>query len=400
MFTPTANVYGTDSVPYSVSDGSSTTTGAIVINIAPVNDAPVATNVSTGTPEDTPVNVVLSGTDADPTDTLSYTLTSAPSQGTLSGVAPSLTYKPAANASGVVSFGYRVTDVAGATSTATVTISVNPVDDLPVANSVAVTTAEDTAKAIALTGSDVEGPVTAAVTAAPIHGSYVSGIYTPAPNYSGSDAIGFRVTDSGGQTANGVVSITITPVNDPPTAFGGSFSTTRTVPINIVLNASDADGDVLTWAILTGPGHGALSGAAPNLTYTPSGLYTGPDAFTYKVTDAAGAVSSNTININISAGTVATQVIVAPATVTKPFLIGNYKYNNLSATLKTSSGVPIPGQVIGFYVNGTGICSAATNASGVATCSGQGPRVNATTYTGIFGGSPGYLTSNGTGPLS
>jgi hypothetical protein len=320
----------------------------------------------------------------------------------LSGVffPPTITYTPAPNANGLVSFGYRITDAAGASATGTVSIMINPVDDAPVANSVSVTTPEDTAKAITLTGSDVEGPVTITITSPPIHGNYASGTYTPAPNYNGPDSIGFRVTDGGGQTANGTASITVTPVNDPPVAFGGSYTTTRTYPINIVLNASDVDGDTLTWAILTGPGHGSLSGTAPNLTYTPAGLYTGPDVFTFKVTDAAGAVASNTINITVAAGTVATQMTAAPATVTKPALIGNYTYNNLSATLKTVTNVPIPNQPIGFTVNGRLICAANTNASGVATCSGTGPRVNASTYGAAFSGAPGYSASFATGTLS
>jgi hypothetical protein len=171
------------------------------------------------------------------------------------------------------------------------------------------------------------------------------------------------------------------------------------VAIPIVLNASDADGDTLTYAVTTGPAHGSLSGSGANYTYTPAGLYTGPDVFTFKVTDAAGAVASGTVNITVDAGTVATQLTVHPATVTKP-LLGNYRYNNLSATLKTTGGIPLPNQWVFFHVNGRTICGANTNASGVATCSGTGPRQNTTTYSGVFAGSPGYAPSSGTGALS
>jgi hypothetical protein len=400
-YAPNANANGTETVGYTVSDGTATTSGAVVITIAPVNDAPSAAGATLSTLEDTPVAVVLGGTDVDSGDTLTYNITSAPVTGVLSGTAPNLTYTPAANANGPVSFGYRVTDVAGATATATVTINVIAVNDLPVANSLSVTTPEDTAKAIALTGSDVEGPVTIAVTAPPIHGTYAAGTYTPAPNYSGSDSIGFRVTDNGGQTANGTVAIAITPVNDAPVAQGGGVATTRTTPVAVTLLASDPDGDVLTYTVLTGPGHGSLSGSGANLTYTPAGLYTGPDAFTFKVTDPSGLASSNTINITVTTDIIATSLTAAPATVTKPALIGKYTYNSLSATLKTAtSGTPIPGQPVGFSVNGTFICSATTNASGVATCSGQGPRVNAATYSAFFNGAPGYGNSTATGSLS
>ena len=287
-YTPAANANGTDTVPYTVTDGSEITTGAIALTIVPINDAPTAPSMSLSTNEDTPVSFTLPAADVDAGDALTLTLTSSPAQGTVSGVAPNLTYSPAANANGLVSFGYRATDTAGASSTGTVSINVNPIDDAPVANSQAVTTPEDTAKAITLSGSDIEGPVSITITSPPVHGSYGSGTYSPAPNFNGTDAIGFRVTDGGGQTANGVIGITITPVNDPPAAFSASHVTTRTVAIPITLNASDPDGDTLAWAIVSAPSHGTLSGTAPDLTYTPAGLYSGPDAFTFKVTDPAG----------------------------------------------------------------------------------------------------------------
>ena len=89
----------------------------------------------------------------------------------------------------------------------------------------------------------------------------------------------------------------------------------------------------------------------------------------------------------------------APATVTKP-LVGNYKYTNLSATLKTTGGIPIPGKTIVFKVLTKQICTAATNSSGVATCSGTGPRQNSSTYDARFNGAPGYQPSSATGGLS
>src|SRR5205085_11951813 len=127
-------------------------------------------------------------------------------------------------------------------------------------------------KAIAITGSDVEGAVTVAISAAPSHGTYSGGVYTPALNYNGPDSIGFSVTDGGHQTTSGTVSITVTPVNDPPVASGGNVTTTRTLAVPINLVATDVDNEPLTYTILTGPAHGSLSGAAPNLTYTPTGF--------------------------------------------------------------------------------------------------------------------------------
>jgi hypothetical protein len=226
-------------------------------------------------------------------------------------------------------------------------------------------------------------------------------VYTPALNYNGPDLIAFKVTDNGSQVTPGTVQITVTPVNDPPVALGSNVTTTRTVPVAITLVGTDPDGEALTYNILTGPAHGTLSGLAPNLTYTPTGFYSGADALTFKVTDGAGAVSSNTVRITVNAGgALATTMTAAPATVTKPLVL-QYTYNNLTGTLKTNSGnLPVSGVTIQFYAGGSLICSAATNASGVATCSGKGPRANAPTYRAAWAGNSSYAASFADGTLS
>ena len=119
------------------------------------------------------------------------------------------------------------------------------------------------------------------------------------------------------------------------------------------------------------------------------------------MTDAAGATSSNTVSITVNAGgPIATSMVVAPATVTKP-LLGNYTYNNLKATLKSvGSNLPVSGVSIQFSVGGTNICSALTNASGVATCTAKGARKTNTTYHGQWPGNASYAASGGDGPLS
>ena len=169
--------------------------------------------------------------------------------------------------------------------------------------------------------------------------------------------------------------------------------------IPITVNASDADGETLAFTILTGPGHGTLTGSGPSYTYQPTGLYTGPDVFTYKVTDAAGAVASATVTITVSPGVTPTQIEVHPATVTKP-LIGDYRYKNLSATLRTNTAVPIPGMKINFKVKGGAVCSAITDAAGTATCTNTGPRQDTGVYTATFTGTAHYLPSSGTGVLT
>src|SRR5439155_704471 len=94
------------------------------------------------------------------------------------------------------------------------------------------------------------------------------------------------------------VSITVTPVNDPPVANNQSVTTPEDTPKTITLTGSDLDGDSLTFSIVTQPAHGTLSGTAPNLTYTPATNYIGPDSFTFKVND--GKVDSAVATVSIT----------------------------------------------------------------------------------------------------
>src|SRR5204863_2768227 len=106
---------------------------------------------------------------------------------------------------------------------ATVSITVNAVNDAPVASSQAVITDEDTAKVITLGASDVEGsPLTYAIGTGPAHGT-LSGTapnltYTPAANYNGPDSFTFKAEDGELVWNIAIVTIMITAVNDAPVA--------------------------------------------------------------------------------------------------------------------------------------------------------------------------------------
>merc|ERR1711964_409372 len=111
-----------------------------------------------GVAEDSSKNAItLSGSDSEG-DNLTYTLATNPSQGTLSGTAPNLTYTPKSNFSGQDSFTFKVNDGNLDSPAATVAISVTAVNDAPVAGAQSVTVAEDSSNnAITLSGSDSEG---------------------------------------------------------------------------------------------------------------------------------------------------------------------------------------------------------------------------------------------------
>ena len=83
------------------------------------------------------------------------------------------------------------------------------------------------------------------------------------------------------------MSITVTPANDAPTANAQSVSTAEDTAGGHYLTGTDTEtaNANLTFTVTANPTHGSLTGTAPNLTYTPTADYNGPDSFQFKVTD-------------------------------------------------------------------------------------------------------------------
>ena len=139
-YTPAANYNGPDSFTYKANDGAlDSNVATVTITVTAVNDAPVAVNDSYSTNEDTPLTIAAPGVLANDTDVDSATLTAVagqrPGHGTLTLNADgSFTYTPAANFNGSDSFTYKANDGSLDSNTATVTITINAVNDAPVAS--------------------------------------------------------------------------------------------------------------------------------------------------------------------------------------------------------------------------------------------------------------------------
>ena len=304
IYSPAPNYHGPDGFTFVANDGRANSAPATVsITVTPVNDAPVAQARNLTLDEDTLALLTLQATDGDG-DSLTFSILTGPSHGTLTGSAPNFTYTPAANYYGADAVTFRATDPSGATSDATVTITVAPVNDAPVAVAQSVTTAEDTAPPILLGASDVDGDaLTTSIAVTPLKGTLSgagpSRTYTPLPNFRGTDTFTFSVSD-GTASSSAVVTITVTPSNDAPIAAAQSVVTVEDTPVGLTLWGSDLDGDPVTFTIVSGPSHGALSGTAPNLIYTPAANYSGADSFTFKVND--GTIDSPVAPVTITVG--------------------------------------------------------------------------------------------------
>lgn len=275
---------------------------------APPNTSPVASPQSVTTNEDTPASVTLSATDADG-DALTYFLDSQPAHGKLSGTPPTLTYTPAADYSGSDSFSFKVSDGKSSSNVATVSITVNAVDDHPVAQDQGVVTDEDTVVEFTLAATDPDGgPRFYNVRSQPPHGDLVPVAnaegrfrYKPADNFHGSDSFTFSAGVAAGSEGRlATVTFTVNPVNDTPRATGQTVVTDEDTAASITLAGSDADGNLLTFTVSTLPSHGTLSGTAPNLTYTPNADYAGPDSFTFTASDGTATSAPATVSITVN----------------------------------------------------------------------------------------------------
>jgi len=220
-----------------------------------------------------------------------YTLKVLPSPGHLRvTVSPSqVTVDYVATTGGTVNYSY--------------TIVANSGNHTPVADNQSVTTNEDTAKAITLTANDVDGDtLTYSIVMSPTHGTLSGTLpnvtYTPVANYNGSDSFTFKANDGTADSNIATVSVTVNAVNDAPVSKTQSVTTNQDTAKAITLNATDVDGDTLTYSIVTSPTHGTLSGTLPNVTYTPVANYNGSDSFTFKAND--GTVDSNIATVSIT----------------------------------------------------------------------------------------------------
>ncbi|MEJ2649927.1 MAG: Ig-like domain-containing protein, partial [Sedimentisphaerales bacterium] len=307
IYTPKKDYIGPDSFMFVTNDGESNSSPAKVQIDVTRNNPPVANLESIGTVEDTPVTVMLKGEDPDD-DTLDYRIITLPLHGTLSGEPPNLTYTPNENYGGPDRFTYLANDGIDDSFAATVTITVKSINDAPIAKPGSLTTQEDTPMPFTLVATDPDGDTLSyEIVTAPAHGKLSQTapnlIYTPAANYNGTDSFSFRASDGINQSAITDFSITIQPMEDAPIAVTeSSVSMNEDSPTTITLQASDPDGDPLTYNIERAPSYGTLSGKGPQVVYTPKKDFNFLDSFTFSVSD--GKTKSNTATVYITVNSV------------------------------------------------------------------------------------------------
>ena len=313
-YTPNADFAGDDAFTYTLSDGTSTAVGTVAVTVTPTNDAPAVGDDVVVTTADVAVSGDLTGNDSDPDgDDLTARVVTPPANGTaLVAADGTFVYTPNAGFTGLDTFTYEQSDGTLATA-ATVTVVVFASGaTAPVAIDDSVTTAEDTPVLIDVVANDVDpdgSSLTTMLLVAPVHGtvSPTPGgyLYTPNPDFNGVDTFAYEVSDGTSNSQPAIVTVTVTPVDDAPTAGDDAFfvAEDRALPLNVLANDASGDGGPLTVTVVTNPTHGALVQIASGsgaFVYRPDADFHGVDTFVYRVTDTDGDSDTATVTITVA----------------------------------------------------------------------------------------------------
>ncbi len=185
----------------------------------------------------------------------------------------------------------------------------NEDNNAPVATGAEISTEEDKAVSGSLSATDVDGdPLNFMLAGNATNGSVALNnngtfTYTPKANWFGTDSFSFRAFDGWEFSAPATVTITVSPVEDAPTATDDSATTEagQSVIVDVLANDFDAEGDAISLTSFTQPANGTVaSGANGALTYTPNAGWAGVDTFTYTIEDAGGTTGSANVTIMVS----------------------------------------------------------------------------------------------------
>ncbi|WP_192943694.1 tandem-95 repeat protein [Vibrio diabolicus] len=322
-----------------IDDDGGVINGTANLDIKPVNDAPIATNDAIQTDEDSQVVIDVLANDSDiEGDDLSITSASvSEKQGIVEIVDGKLVFTPAENFNGNATISYTISD-GELEDEAQVSVTVNLVNDAPIALNDATITEEDTSVTIDVlpNDTDIDGDTlsieSASVPSDQGQVEIIDGklVFTPTENFNGDAEITYTVTD-GSLTDQATVNVTVNAVNDTPVVESSIADQTLAedfTPYSIDLNTAfsdvdNADGE-LTFSV---SGNSNIQVAIVNgiATFTPTADWNGSENLTFTATDPSGESVSQTVNFTVApvADIVADNATVVEDTPTIIKVLGN-----------------------------------------------------------------------------
>ena len=310
-YQPDPAFFGTDTFSYTISDvGGKSSSAFVTVRVSQNQQPPTAQDDFTFTDEDSSVSINVLSNDSDPNgDVLSIISVSVPSNGTAAILGSQIRYTPNANYNGSDQFTYTISDGASGTASASVNVTVNPINDPPIAVDNTLLVNEDRGQVpifVLLNDSDPDGDTLQVIgISAPANGSASHSndrfFYQPDANYNGSDFFTYTIEDALGLTATANILVTVTPANDQPVANNDSAFTDENVSvlINVLANDSDVDNQILSIQSVGNPSNGTAVISGNQIRYTPTANFSGSDNFTYTITDGSGGTDSANVSVTV-----------------------------------------------------------------------------------------------------
>ncbi|MHC4439519.1 MAG: cadherin-like domain-containing protein [Planctomycetota bacterium] len=267
----------------------------IVIIVSNANKPPMAKAVSVTTNEDTPVSITLAGSDRDD-DPLTYSIITEPGHGRLTGTVPNLSYRPQRDFTGQDSFTFEVNDGKVDSPAATVSITITPGNDPPIANDDNASAQEDVPVVtidVLKNDTDPDNDRLIVVKASQgRHGTVTINTnstltYAPSRNFSGNDSFTYTLSDSKDGTDTATVNVTVSAVNDAPSITSKPVKTARVwAPYTYNVIAKDPDpGDKLICLLDKKPDGMTVNQTTGLIEWTPTRSQAGTHEVTVRVAD-------------------------------------------------------------------------------------------------------------------
>ena len=365
-YIPNADFNGTDSFTYTITDADGTTsTGTVTVTVEAKNDAPKAEDDSFTTDEDTLVTItpLTTGTADSDIDGDTIVVSEINGEPVALGTAETIvvpngivnysatgviSFTPSTDYNGTVTFPYQISDGNGETDEATITIIVNAVNDLPIANDDTKSVNEDTVLTVTAANGLIKNDTDEdkasltiqeftvdgqTITVDPTNGGTTTinnvgditinanGSYTfsPVQDFEGNvPTITYVLEDNGNLTDEGDLDITVNPINDNPVAVTDTYTTNEETPVTLTpltkgVADSDVDGDTIVISEINGEPvvlgtaeaiavpNGTLNYSATGVvTFSPNTNFNGTVTFPYEISDGNGGTATANQEITVN----------------------------------------------------------------------------------------------------
>jgi large repetitive protein len=358
-YMPAPNYNGVDMITYSVCDNSGACDAAtLILNVTPVNDAPVALNNTNAIESEALLNGTVANNDSDAdNDPLIFSIVIGALHGTFS-MNPNGTYQYTSESgfTGTESITYSVCDIEVDCASATLTINVSMGNTPPEALNDEFTTDEELSLEgdLSLNDNDNEGgELSYTILTYPAHGmielnSDGTFVYYPTNNYSGSDSFTYQVCDPGSLCAVASVSVDVNEVNDSPESTNANIAIDEDSGALGNLNSlvSDYESSSFQFSIITNTQNGLLIlSTGGTFEYTPLTNFNGSDSFVYEACDGGGLCSQATLFITVSP--------INDAPQATDDALAMYEDNVLSGDVSANDSDPDGGDVLAYTLTST-----------------------------------------------